>query len=295
METEKSMKIMVTGAGGFVGSRLTAYYGEKYDVWGVTHKDLDLTDEAAVFKTVENYRPDVLLHCAAVSDVAECSKKPELSHAVNVLGTEYLAKACGKTGTKLVMCSSDQVYFRKRGEQESLDAYLEPHWEDCIETPEPLYGKQKLQGEELCLKYQPESVVLRLSWMYDSLTEDELAKGRRNLATMLREMLDQNQSRKFSDTDHRGVTDVTLVVKNMEAAWKLPGGIYNYGSSNDANMYETVRRVMASFGQEALAEKATGGNVRNLMMRTDKLARHGILFPDTAAGLEAFLRKGGAL
>ncbi|MFR7842068.1 MAG: sugar nucleotide-binding protein [Gallintestinimicrobium sp.] len=109
------MKIMVTGAGGFVGSRLTAYYGEKYDVWGVTHKDLDLTDEAAVFKTVENYRPDVLLHCAAVSDVAECSKKPELSHAVNVLGTEYLAKACGKTGTKLVMCSSDQVYFRKQG------------------------------------------------------------------------------------------------------------------------------------------------------------------------------------
>ena len=249
METEKSMKIMVTGAGGFVGSRLVAYYGKKYDVWGVTHKDLDLTDEAAVFKTVEKYRPDVLLHCAAVSDVAECSKKPELSHAVNVLGTEYLAKACGKTGTKLVMCSSDQVYFRKRGEQESLDAYLEPHREDCIETPEPLYGKQKLQGEELCLKYQPESVVLRLSWMYDSLTEDELAKGRRNLATMLREMLDQKQSRKFSDTDHRGVTDVTLVVKNMEAAWKLPGGIYNYGSSNDADMYETVRRVMASFGQ----------------------------------------------
>ena len=112
METEKSMKIMVTGAGGFVGSRLVAYYGKKYDVWGVTHKDLDLTDEAAVFKTVEKYRPDVLLHCAAVSDVAECSKKPELSHAVNVLGTEYLAKACGKTGTKLVMCSSDQVYFR---------------------------------------------------------------------------------------------------------------------------------------------------------------------------------------
>ena len=47
------------------------------------------------------------------------------------------------------------------------------------------------------------------------------------------------------------------------------------------------------FGE--LVEKATGGNVRNLMMRTDKLARHGIFFPDTAAGLEAFLRKGGAL
>ena len=56
METEKSMKIMVTGAGGFVGSRLTAYYGEKYDVWGVTHKDLDLTDEAAVIFHCFEYR-----------------------------------------------------------------------------------------------------------------------------------------------------------------------------------------------------------------------------------------------
>ena len=107
--------------------------------------------------------------------------------------------------------------------------------------------------------------------MYDSLTEDELAKGRRNLATMLREMLDQKQSRKFSDTDHRGVTDVTLVVKNMEAAWKLPGGIYNYGSSNDTNMYETVRRVMASFGQEALAEKATGGKIKVNVYAADQL------------------------
>ena len=112
---------------------------------------------------------------------------------------------------------------------------------------------------------------------------------------MLREMVDKKQSRIFSETDQRGATEVTLVVKNMEAAWKLAGGIYNYGSSNDADQYESVRRVMASFGQEALVEKATGGNVRNLMMSTDKLARHGIFFPDTAAGLEAFLRKGGAL
>ena len=289
------MKIMVTGAGGFVGSRLVIYYGKKYDVWGVTHKDLNLTDEAAVFRAVETYQPDVLLHCAAISAVAECSKKPELSHAVNVLGTEHLAKACGKTGTKLVMCSSDQVYFRKRGEQESLEAYLEPHREDCSEMPEPLYGKQKLQGEAICEKYQPESVMLRLSWMYDSLTEDELAKGRRNLAMTLREMLDQKQSMKFSDTDYRGATDVNLVIKNMEAAWKLPGGVYNFGSSNDASMYETVRRVMMSFGQEALVERETGGNVRNLTMNPDKLVQHGIYFPDTAAGLEAFLRKGRAL
>ena len=67
--------------------------------------------------------------------------------------------------------------------------------------------------------------MLRLSWMYDNLTEEELAKGRRSLAMMLREMLDKKQSRKFSDTDHRGATDVNLVVKNMEAAWKLAGGI----------------------------------------------------------------------
>ena len=128
----------------------------------------------------------------------------------------------------MVMCSSDQVYFRKKEEKESLEEYLRPHREEEHCSPVPVYGKHKLLAEAACFAEQPDSVILRLTWMYGKLTEEERRKGRRNLADTLAEMclLSPKKAEKkkqiFLTTDYRGVTDVTEVVRQMEAAWKLP-------------------------------------------------------------------------
>ena len=118
------MRIMLTGAGGFLGSRLFSYYKDKYEVWAPSHKELDFTREENARKAVGDFQPDVLLHCGAISDVGACERDPELSMRVNVEGTRYLARACLMTGTRMVMCSSNQVYFRKMGEKESTEEYL---------------------------------------------------------------------------------------------------------------------------------------------------------------------------
>lgn len=283
------MKILITGSSGFVGSRLAEHYQRKYEVWAPSHGELDFTDEKRSLEAVKGFAPDVVIHCGAVSDVNACAQKPELSHAVNVKGTQYLARACARAGARFVLCSSDQVYFRGQKPEESAADFLARHREDEALAPLPLYGQQKLEAERRALEEQPDSVILRLTWMYGKLTKEELQRGRRNLLTMLKEAVQIQSPVTFSVTDHRGVTDVMEVVRNMEAAWQLPAGVYNFGSSNDADMYETVRQAMAVVGQERLVRKGEGGSLRNLTMDLAKLESFGIAFSGSLDGL--LLRK----
>lgn len=272
------MKVLVTGGSGFLGSRLAEYYRKKYEVWAPSRRELDFSDEKRALEAVRGFRPDVVIHCGAVSDVNACSRNPELSRTVNVKGTQYLARACAQTGARFVFCSSDQVYFRAQLPGERAEDFLIPHREGEVPAPLPLYGQHKLTAEQCALTEQPDSVILRLTWMYEELTEEERKKGRRNLLTMLEDAVRTQSPVTFSKTDYRGVTDVMEVVRNMEAAWRLPAGIYNFGSSNDTNMYETVRRAMAAIGQEALVHQGEGGTLRNLTMDPAKLKERGIEF-----------------
>lgn len=285
------MKILVTGSSGFVGSRLAAYYREKYEVLAPTHKEMDITDEKAVVATIQDFHPAVVLHCSAVSDVGACSKNPALSMAVNVTGTRNLARACARVGARFLFCSSDQVYVTARRDGEEETAFLRPHREAEETKPIPLYGQHKLLAEQYAFMEQPDSVALRLTWMYGRLTEEETGQGRSNLLTMLEKAVRSREPIAFSDLDHRGVTDVTEVVRNMEAAWKLPAGVYNYGSSG-GSMYEIVRRALSKTGLEALVQKAEGGKLRNLAMDCGKLEGEGIRFRESAQGLCAALGDG---
>lgn len=302
------MRVMVTGAGGFLGSRLTAFYEKKHTVLGLRHAELDFTDEEQVLKTVLGFSPDIIIHCGAISDVGTCARNPELSMSVNVEGTRNLARASAKTEARFVYCSSDQVYFNQTDEADSARKYsadhtskqtdclsphidyLSPHTETEELAPLPLYGQHKLLAERACLEEQPDSVILRLTWMYDCLTDREIKKGRSNLAVNLERALRAGTPLTFSPTDHRGVTNVQDVIRQMEQVWQLPAGIYNYGSSNHQNMYETARRILTALGRPELLQKAEGGSLRNLTMDTSKIESYGIFFPDTADGVIQFLK-----
>lgn len=285
------MKLMVTGAGGLLGSRIAAYYKDTYKVWAVGHGELELTDESAVQNAVRDFGPDVVIHCAAISDVGACTADPDRSYAVNVQGTQYLARACAHVSAKMIYCSSDQVYFQDPAAGEDSACFLQPHSEEEKLLPVPVYGRHKLLAEQLCLEEQPDSVILRLTWMYDSLTERELSQGRGNLITMAEEALRSSRPLAFSRKDHRGVTDMRRVVSQMEKVWRLPAGIYNYGSSNDTNMYDTMKEVFGRLGRPELVVQAPEGRLRNLTMDTKKAEESGICFPASADGVAEFLTK----
>ena len=103
-------KILITGSSGFLGSRLAYFYRNKYELLLPSHSELNVCREDAVKAYMEEHCPEIVIHCAALSNTWYCEQHPEESHRVNVQGTVRIAKACKQTGAKFIFMSSDQVY-----------------------------------------------------------------------------------------------------------------------------------------------------------------------------------------
>ncbi len=282
------MKLLITGGTGFLGRRAAAYCKTQgFSVLTPSHRELDITEEVSVRNWFRENRPEAVIHTAAISDTMLCQRQPEWSEKVNVDGCVHLAKACREVGAKLLICSSDQVY--------SGSAVTGPHREEEPLSPNNVYGNQKYLAERLCLEIAPETVCLRLSWMY---SRKSLPGEHGHFLTTLKEALeDGNKPLTWPVYDRRGITDVEEVIRNLLPALELPGGIYNFGSENDTSTYETVKEVLTQLGMtEALArlkpnEGAFAENPRDISMDTAKIREAGISFPTTKQGLLKALKQ----
>ena len=152
-------KIMITGAEGFLGGRIAAYYEGRYEIIRAGHGDLDITDEGSVAEYLNGKNPDVVIHCAAVSNTRTCEENPGLSEAVNLKGPVNMAKGCKENGSRLLFMSSDQIYAEA--------AWKEPIRKRMKSLLSNVYGTHKKQAEYEILQILPHGICLRLSWMYD--------------------------------------------------------------------------------------------------------------------------------
>ncbi len=272
-------KLLVTGASGFLGSRIVNFYKEKYEVYVPTHKEMDITDEWNVNYVLSQYNPDIVIHCAAISDVGLCEKEPEKCWNINVNGSINIAKASKQIHAKCILCSSDQVYFGS--------SVKEAHKEDEELQPFNLYAQGKLKAEQECQKVNPDCVLLRLSWMYDvkTLKEGEHSDFLRNLLLQMQ----GTEQLKFPIYDKRGITDINEVVRNLEKTFTLEGGVYNFGSPNEKNTFDMMQEVFQKLGLNINKlnknEEAFRNNPRNITMCQQKVNECGIVFSSTEDGL----------
>lgn len=273
------MKILITGASGFLGRRAAIYFSELgYNVCSPSRSELDITDRAAVEQWFQRNRPQAVLHCAAISNTGACQQDPEHTAIINVRGSENIARTCSQTGAKLIFCSSDQVY--------AGSPLPGPHSETEPLTPGNVYAGQKLMAEQLCMASCPNTVCLRLSWMYST---QFLPGDHSHLLTLLRELLqDDHRSMTRSPHDFRGVTNVASVVRNLPAALELPAGIYNFGSESEMDMYHTLYDLFDELDLQNVISRLHPDkqmSPRDIRMDTTLAASYGIRFESTREGL----------
>lgn len=280
--------ILITGSSGFLGSRLAVYLSKRYDLLLPTHSELNVSREDTVQAYMEEHRPKVVIHCAALSNTWYCEQHPEESHRVNVQGTVKMAKACKRIGAKFIFMSSDQVY--------NGTIASGPLREDCLLQPVNVYGRHKLEAEQRALLNLHESVGLRLTWMYDM--PDSKMKLNSNILVNLQKASREGSVINVATHEYRGVTDVWEVVRNIERALNLPGGVYNFGSGNSLDSYslfvETARLMGLGSAKDWIIPDYSRfcEQTRNLSMDCSLIGKYGIYFNDSIRGLEMAMKRG---
>lgn len=272
--------LLITGVDGFLGIRTKRYYSQLFQTIGLGHHELDITDRSAVIKTISEKKPDIVLHCAAISDTMYAEQYPKESESINVHGTLNIAEACHICGAKLVYMSSDQVY------NGNIEDYALP--EDIQLDPQNTYGKHKLLAEKLVSEYLPSAVGLRLTWLYDK--PESTFKQNRNIFINLQNAILNNTPIHAASHEKRGITNVWEVIKRFNDCIHLPGGVYNFGSENLSNSYDTYIAAAKSIGIQqidkiVIADKERfKDKIRNLSMDTSKIKSYQIVFPNTIDG-----------
>ncbi|MEI6602272.1 MAG: sugar nucleotide-binding protein [Clostridia bacterium] len=229
--------IAITGATGFFASRFIDYfernYPDTYRVIPLSRADFDITAQNATMAGLKRCAPDFVLHAAAIADTRLCESNPALSFAVNQQGTTNIALACQAIGAKMIFMSSDQVYIKPGGQG--------PFTEEDSLLPSNVYAQHKRAAELSILATLPETVVLRLSWLYGPPEEDK--KSSTNLLTNALSAIATGTPIAAPTNEYRSVTDVYDLIRQIPALLALHGGVFNAATENNLSTYEYYRTV----------------------------------------------------
>ena len=163
------MKILITGGKGMLGRTLlrelgSATEGKRSDneIVIADLPDWDITDDTGFVTKVGEAKPDLIIHCAAMTKVDDCEAKRDLAFKLNEEGSRNVALAAKACGARLFAISTDYVF--------SGEPPKEPWaWSETdIPRPRTVYGASKFAGEQMIQMILPEAVIIRIAWLYGS-------------------------------------------------------------------------------------------------------------------------------
>lgn len=229
------MKIMITGSEGQLGTELVRQLQSECGLIGIAQNScgkievdavdigqLDITDQAAVTQYITKSRPQIVLHCAALTNVDNCEESPEQAERVNGVAVKYAAQACEAAGAKLVFISTDYVFSGDKGSSYTVD-------DPCM--PQTAYGCSKLQGERNALEYCSRTFVVRTAWLYG-------LHGRNFVKTILEKGREQNIFHVVNDQFGNPTNAEDLAHHILKLAATDRYGIYHCTGNGVCSWYE---------------------------------------------------------
>jgi dTDP-4-dehydrorhamnose reductase len=237
-----SGRIVITGAGGQVGSFLAALVARRgSDVLALTSSQWDITDPAAAERIVRS--GDVVINCAAYTDVDAAEGDESRAYAVNAAGPEYIARACARAGAQLIHISTDYVFSGDFGGNPPRP------YEPGDETgPLNVYGRTKLSGELAVFATLPDATVVRTAWVYTGGT------GKDFVATMRRLAASDGTVEVVDDQTGSPTYVADLAAALLEVAdgrvKRPPGGIMHIANEGAVTRFGQARAVFEELGAD---------------------------------------------
>lgn len=226
-------RVLITGANGMLGMAVTAVFSRHVDVVSLGRKELDICDEKEVRSVFEDEHPDVVVNCAAYTDVDGAEKNFEEAYRVNALGAGNIARAAKLINAKFVHISTDYV-FDGSGSK--------PYREDYGRAPINAYGKTKAKGEEIIEEEGGEFLIVRTSWLFGPYGKN-FVKTILGLSERMKEL-------RIVD-DQRGSPTYThhLADGIFRLCSRGANGIFHFSNTGECTWFEFAEEIISLAGK----------------------------------------------
>jgi dTDP-4-dehydrorhamnose reductase len=220
------MKVLVIGSDGQLGlefQKISNSYDSLSWVFS-TIKTLDLLKLDTISFFLNNINPSVIVNCAAYTNVDKAETESKLANTINYKAVDIISKWTNENNKKLIHISTDYVF---NGLSEL------PLSEYSITNPVNEYGRSKLKGEQACFKNDPNSIVIRTSWLYSSF-------GKNFVKTMI-ELMKKNSSVKVVNDQFGSPTyayDLAKVIVEIITNSKNKSGLFHYSNEGEISWFE---------------------------------------------------------
>ena len=224
------MRVFITGHKGQLGRALLTRLPEAS---GADLPEVDITAPESIDAAIAAARPEVIIHCAAMTDVDGAARDPALAYRINGLGTQNVALAAARAGAALVYVSTNEVFD---------GAKRAPYFEFDATHPINPYGQSKLAGEWFTAHLTARFYLIRTSWLS--------APGGRNFAHRIQHLADERGGVRVV-TDE--VANPTFVDDLADAIVKLIGtgrfGIYHLTNAGYCSRHDYAKKILGMSGR----------------------------------------------
>ena len=231
-------RVMVTGAGGMTGSEVCERAQRAgCEVSAHSHAQMDITDAASVDAAAANFRPDLIINCAAYTAVDRAESEPDVAAAVNVDGARNIAQTAAAAGIPLIHLSTDYVFS---GDARSpYEPYAEPN-------PVGVYGRTKWSGEAIVRKVTTRHIIVRTSWVFSH-------RGSNFVRTILRLASERDELRVVNDqvgrpTSAADLADALVIVADAMLEDHDLSGTYHFANSGETSWFEFAQAIVDEAG-----------------------------------------------
>ncbi|MCP4403312.1 MAG: dTDP-4-dehydrorhamnose reductase [bacterium] len=228
------MKFLITGSRGMLGTDVVGLFQQTYEVLGCDLHNCDILNECRLEETISSFRPDVIIHTAAYTNVDKAESDAEAAALLNERGVEFLAKAAKKYQAKLVYISTDYVFDGRNSV---------PYTENDEPNPLGVYGNTKLRGEQQLQRILDSKhwLIVRTAWLYGK-------HGKNFVSAILQRAREIGELQVVNDQQGAPTYTRDLAAGILSLLESDAAGIFHFSNSGQCSWYDFAESIIAYAG-----------------------------------------------